>query len=72
MTVALLFLGQMLDAGFVTVDALDPAAEMLSEAKEKNIYRNLYNCYLTGDPLDIPAGSLPWLPGLLDGTPHHM
>ena len=52
------FVGQLRDAGFVVVDALDPAEEMLNEAKKKNIYRNFHNCYLTGDPLDIPAGGL--------------
>ena len=57
-TTAVVFVGQLLDAGFRIIDALDPASEMLDEAKKKNIYRNFYNCFMTGDPLDIPAGCL--------------
>ena len=59
------FVGQLMDAGFRIIDALDPASEMLDEAKKKNIYRNFYNCFMTGDPLDIPAG---WLFCLLNVT----
>ncbi|XP_070194538.1 uncharacterized protein [Littorina saxatilis] len=42
--------------GFLTIDALEPAPEMLRVAMEKKIYRNDYSCYLTGEPTEIPAG----------------
>ncbi|KAK7099885.1 methyltransferase-like protein 27 isoform X1 [Littorina saxatilis] len=43
--------------GFLTIDALEPAPEMLRVAMEKKIYRNDYSCYLTGEPTEIPAAS---------------
>ncbi|KAL8624188.1 hypothetical protein ACOMHN_046274 [Nucella lapillus] len=50
--------GQMLhEIGFKIVDGLDPAADMLRVAEGKRVYRHIYNCYLTGQPGDIPADS---------------
>ncbi|KAK7447322.1 hypothetical protein BaRGS_00040207 [Batillaria attramentaria] len=62
--------GQVLrEAGFKTVDGLDPARDMLREAEAKGIYRRLMNLYFTGDPTDLPADSYDAI--VLVGVMHH-
>lgn len=46
---------QLFDKGFMTIDAVDPSSGMLSQAKEKNVYRNLYCDYMTASSKDIFA-----------------
>lgn len=59
----------LLEAGFTTVDGLDPAKGMLEVAREKGIYRRLMDVFLTKDPIDAPADSYDAI--VLVGVMHH-
>nr|KAG5705237.1 hypothetical protein BaRGS_011263 [Batillaria attramentaria] len=43
--------------GFRTIDALDPSYDSLELAKQKGVYRNLFNVAITGEKLGIPQDS---------------
>ncbi|XP_046580272.1 methyltransferase-like protein 27 [Haliotis rubra] len=49
---------QLQDRGFKHLDALEPAAGMLEQARKKNIYTNLYCEFLDGKRLPIDDGGL--------------
>ncbi|XP_046580299.1 methyltransferase-like protein 27 [Haliotis rubra] len=48
---------QLQDRGFKHLDALEPAAGMLEQARKKNIYTNLYCEFLDGNRLPIDDDS---------------
>ena len=42
--------------GLTNVDCLDASAEMLAEAKKRNVYRNLIEAFLGKNRLPIDSG----------------
>ena len=45
---------QLKKLGFKRIDGLDPSEEMLNRARDRNLYENYLQEFLTAEPLNIP------------------
>ncbi|KAL4234676.1 ubiE/COQ5 methyltransferase [Mactra antiquata] len=54
---------QLLEDGFINIDALDPSQAMLDQAKNDNLYKQYIVEYISASPLGVPANSYDALTG---------
>ena len=54
---------QLKKLGFKRIDGLDPSEEMLNRARDRNMYENYLQEFLTAEPLNIPDSKL-WCIGI--------